>query len=83
MTRIRVKLFAFLKDAAGRSEMTVNFGCESVSCDEVLAFLAVLYDETKSVLDQSLVAVNGEYAARDTRLKTGDELAVLPPVSGG
>ena len=83
MTRIRVKLFAFLKDAAGRSEMTVNFGTEPVSCEDVLSFLAVLFEEAKPMLGQSLVAVNGQFASRDLRLSSGDEVAILPPVSGG
>jgi len=40
-------------------------------------------DHLAAVLDRSRVWVNGEPAPLDCRLQDGDEVAVLPPVSGG
>jgi len=34
-------------------------------------------------LSSFMIAVNGEYANADTVIKQGDEVAIIPPVSGG
>ena len=44
--------------------------------------LEVKYPELTS-LGSYLVAVNNAYAASDTTISPGDEVAILPPVSGG
>jgi len=60
--------------------------CEVLMGESVGGLLARLQGEGR-VDGQSLkcaaVAVNHEYAAMDTLLKDGDEMAILPPVSGG
>lgn len=79
---IKVKLFAVLKDLANRGEILLE-RTKATSCDSVLSHLEKEYAIPPSVLDRCLIAVNGEYAGRDSLLEAGDELAVLPPVSGG
>jgi molybdopterin synthase catalytic subunit len=73
--RIRVRLFAGLRERAGWSEREVD-GVERVG--DVWPALA-LGDEPPGLL----YAVNREYAARDRALTDGDEVALIPPVSGG
>jgi molybdopterin synthase catalytic subunit/molybdopterin converting factor small subunit len=73
--RIRVRLFAGLRERAGWSERELD-GVESVG--DVWPAL-----ELGSEPDGLLYAVNREYASRDRPLGDGDEVALIPPVSGG
>jgi len=78
----RLRLFAQAREAAGTAEVTV----EAATVGALLAIARVeLGAEFGAVLDTSRVWVNGdEPAAGDaTPLGPGDEVAVLPPVSGG
>jgi len=70
-----VKLFAGLRERAGWSERELD-GAGRVS--EVWPLLG-LGDEPAGLL----YAVNKEYAERDHELSDGDEVALIPPVSGG
>lgn len=72
--RVRVRLFAGLRERAGWSEREID----ASRVDEVWAALD-LGDEPPGLL----YAVNKEYAERDRPLAEGDEVALIPPVSGG
>ena len=72
--RVRVRLFAGLRERAGWSERAV----EAASVADVWPQLG-LGEEPAGLL----YAVNQEYADRATALRDGDEVAVIPPVSGG
>jgi molybdopterin synthase catalytic subunit/molybdopterin converting factor small subunit len=71
---VTVRLFAGLRERAGWSERSV----EAATVADVWAALG-LGDEP----DGLLYAVNRQYASRDTALADGDEVALIPPVSGG
>ena len=73
--QVTVKLFAGLRELAGASERTVD---EVVRVADVWPALA-LGDEPEGLL----YAVNRRYAPRDQALADGDEVALIPPVSGG
>jgi molybdopterin synthase catalytic subunit/molybdopterin converting factor small subunit len=73
--RVRVRLFAGLRESAGWSEREVD-GVKRVG--DVWAALG-LGDEPPGLL----YAVNREYSERDATLSDGDEVALIPPVSGG
>jgi molybdopterin synthase catalytic subunit/molybdopterin converting factor small subunit len=73
--RVTVRLFAGLRELAGRSSLELE-GVTSVA--DVWPQLG-LGDEP----DGLLYAVNREYAAADRPLADGDEVALIPPVSGG
>jgi molybdopterin synthase catalytic subunit/molybdopterin converting factor small subunit len=72
--RVMVKLFAGLRERAGWSEREVDVS----TLAEVWPALE-LGEEPSGLL----FAVNKEYAERDQPLADGDEIAVIPPVSGG
>jgi MoaE-MoaD fusion protein len=72
--RVRVRLFAGLRERAGWGEREV----EASSVADVWPALG-LGDEP----DGLLYAVNREYAERERALAEGDEVALIPPVSGG
>ncbi len=71
---VKVRLFAGLRERAGWSEREID----AASVGDVWSFLG-LGDEPAGLL----YAVNREYADRDRPLADGDEVAVIPPVSGG
>jgi molybdopterin converting factor small subunit len=73
--RVKVKLFAGLREHAGWSERELD---DVTHVDDVWPALGLGVEPTGL-----LYAVNKEYAQRDRRLEEGDEVAVIPPVSGG
>jgi MoaE-MoaD fusion protein len=75
--KVSVRLFAGLREAAGRDELELELP-DGARVADALAQVQHLAPGTSLVL-----AVNREYAARDVVLVEGDELAVVPPVSGG
>ena len=80
---ITVRLFAILRERAGRDETTVPHADGMTVADAILHLVADGLLATDVPTDSFLCAVNHEYASRDTRLADGDELALIPPVSGG
>ena len=77
---MRVRLFAALRELAGAGEVDVE-------ADDVPSLLADLSSRLGPRFDRYMsrgtIVVNGEPAARDRILEPGDEVALLPPVSGG
>jgi molybdopterin synthase catalytic subunit len=74
---VRVRLFAGLRERAGRAELALELPPEA----RVRDALAAMAELTAGV--PVVLAVNREYADEDARLQPGDELALIPPVSGG
>jgi MoaE-MoaD fusion protein len=75
VVRVTVRLFAGLRERAGWSQRELE-GVERVA--DIWSALA-LGDEPGGLM----YAVNREYADRDRALADGDEVALIPPVSGG
>ncbi|HEY6762940.1 MAG TPA: molybdenum cofactor biosynthesis protein MoaE [Baekduia sp.] len=75
--KVSVRLFAGLRERAGRDELELELP-EGARVADALAQVAHLAPGVTLVL-----AVNREYADEDMVLHAGDELAVVPPVSGG
>lgn len=79
---ITVLLFAGLKDRVGVSTIPVELPDGATVADAIEA--ARLASEREWTVPRAIMtAVNEEYAERDHRLSDGDELALIPPVSGG
>jgi molybdopterin synthase catalytic subunit len=79
--RVRVLFFGILKDVTGKSEDCIDLR-EGASVRDLLAHYASM-PRLNGVLNSIAVAVNQQYAGADTVLKPSDEVALLPPVSGG
>ena len=82
MIQIHVKLFALLRDRAGVSEVTLELPDRSTvaaAVEQLMRQVPAVRDLMRSVA----YAVNRSYTSADTILNDGDELAVIPPVSGG
>jgi molybdopterin synthase sulfur carrier subunit len=78
--RVRVLYFAGLRDAAGCSEEM--FEIESASLDRIYD-LARSRHEFRFSAAHLRVARNGAFAAWSDEAYDGDEIAFIPPVSGG
>ncbi len=80
--KIRLKLFSVARDLAGFDEKLIEVPSGS-QAETVLAYLVqhnVGFERWKSSLR---IAVNMEYSDRSRTLREGDEVAIIPPVSGG
>ena len=80
--RIKIKLFAILKEITGRNETVLEVPDE-VSCAQILFHLRDEIPDLFSILDSCFVAVNGRYADKNMYVSAEDKVAILPPVSGG
>ncbi len=74
---VTVRLFAMLRERAGAGEVVLDLP-EGARVDDALSRLGGLAEGLPLVM-----AVNREYAPGDQVLSAGDELALIPPVSGG
>ena len=88
MTTITVLFFARARELAEISSASVDLDADaSPTVAAARARLLELYPQLESVLLTAVFALNQSYVDRaregDTALKTGDELAVVPPISGG
>jgi len=79
--RVTVRLFARLRDIAGAAELArpVDDGATVRTGDGLVREFPELNAYERSIS----TAVNADYARMNERLKDGDEVAFLPPVSGG
>ena len=78
--RVRVLFFGVLRDVMGVSERGLEVEAGATAGDVVEACRA---GAAGGVWGSLAVAVNQEYAGRERVLAEGDEVALLPPVSGG
>jgi molybdopterin converting factor subunit 1 len=80
--RVRVRLFASLRELVGRPER--ELGLPAGATAETAWQALVAEQPALAPRRASLaVAVNREYATFETPLHEGDEVAFIPPVSGG
>jgi molybdopterin converting factor subunit 1 len=80
--RVRVRLFAVLRDAAGLSEAELRLA-PGATAEDAWRRLAADHPALASKRASLAAAVNRRYAPFDTPLADGDELVFIPPVSGG
>src|SRR5579859_6037469 len=80
--RVKVLLFGQLRDLTGKREEEVSLA-EGAKAADVAARYAKLSPKLADLMPAVALAVNQEYAARERTLREGDEIALLPPVSGG
>ncbi len=80
--KIGVLLFGILKDVVGRSSETVELP-EGSRMREILLYYANAEPRFAAMMPALAISVNQEYAGADRLLHDGDEVGLLPPVSGG
>jgi MoaD family protein len=77
---VKVRLFAALRETAGASVLEM----EAADVGSLLDLLSATYGPGfDRIMSAGTVVVGGETVGRDRELGPGDEVALLPPVSGG
>lgn len=79
---VTVRLFARLRELAGADEV-VRAVAQSATVGDVWQSLAAEWPALAPYAGSLSCAVNAEYARMTTPVSDGDEVAFLPPVSGG
>ena len=80
--RVRVLFFGVLKEIAGKSADEIDVR-DGASVRDVLLHYQSQIPQLQASLSSIALAVNQQYTGADTKLKANDEIALLPPVSGG
>lgn len=81
---LNILYFASFREVLGQAEEQIEAQFSSVGC--LLDALSERGDNWNRALAQNpnlQIAVNHEVAGRETQLKSGDEVAFFPPVTGG
>ena len=79
---VQVKLFAVAKQVVGSETATVELP-DDAAVSDLRQALARDYPALETTLSSVVFAVNAEFATDQTRLSVSDEIACIPPVSGG
>lgn len=77
-----VKLFSVLRERAGAGELALDLPSQSTA-GAAAAELVRRYPDLAGPMRSVAYAVNRAYCRADVVLAEGDELALIPPVSGG
>ncbi len=80
--KIRVRCFAAVREIVGVSELVVDLP-EGSTLIQLISQLRDQFPQLEALTGSLLFSVNREYASTDTGLTTGDDVALIPPVSGG
>jgi len=94
MPRVKTRYLAFIREETKKMEEEIDLPLNSTICeyiDELLRRYAglrrYLLDSSGELRDGMNIALNGDVVPRakyrDTILKDGDELVIIPPISGG
>ncbi|TYZ62811.1 hypothetical protein PybrP1_010944 [[Pythium] brassicae (nom. inval.)] len=91
MTNMRVKVlfFASAREAVGKREEEVDVevagghGGAVVTLAQLRETLCAMYPAARDSIAAITLALNLEYATDDAELHDGDEVALIPPISGG
>jgi molybdopterin converting factor subunit 1 len=77
-----VRLFGSLREAVGEKELRITLA-EGATVDDLSALLGREHPAVDEMRSRLRIAVNQDLVAGDHALRDGDEVAYLPPVSGG
>ena len=80
--RIKVRLFAMQRETAGTRELRLEMPL-GATVEDAWAAVVEVVPALASGRSSLRFAVNGDYSALDRQLADGDEIACIPPVSGG
>lgn len=80
--KVRVKLFASYKEKAGTSDLEMSLS-DGATVSDAASELLRLHPTLVGDSSRLMIAVNEEYQEHDYPLADNDEVAFIPPVSGG
>jgi molybdopterin converting factor subunit 1 len=79
---VTIRLFASLREKAGTPNINISVPV-GTNVQQLLSLVQVEKLELEGAINGVLVAINHEYASADTIINESDDLALIPPVSGG
>jgi MoaD family protein len=82
IVRISILYFATVKDAPGIRMESIDISNDT-TIREMLSKISIIYPKLKHILNNIQISVNYRIVDFNTVLKDGDEVALLPPISGG
>lgn len=82
MNRVKLLLFATLRDRAGTRSMELEIPSD-LTVQGLKDKLSVEYPNLRDSMSSVLITINREYAFDDAIIPPNAELAMFPPVSGG
>lgn len=80
--QVKIRFFAAHKDIVGQSEMDLTLE-ESITGNELEKLLGEQYPKLSGKLPYCRLAVNMEFVDKGSAINHEDEIAFIPPVSGG
>lgn len=79
---LKVRLFAILKDVVGKREITITVP-SGVTVSYLNNEILKKYPQLRTFSNKFVTSVNYKVTSGDTIITSSDEIALLPPVSGG
>ena len=80
--KIKVRLFAILREIVGEREITITVPT-GITVNHLNKEILKKYPQLKSLSNKFVTSVNCKVTTGDTIISSKDEIALLPPVSGG
>ena len=82
MPTVQVRLFAGLRETIGAREISVTLD-DGATVADLCRRIGEEHPLVRTLLESSVAAVAEEYVPAEHRLRDGDDVALIPPVSGG
>jgi molybdopterin converting factor subunit 1 len=80
--KVRTKFFAAIKDIVGIPEVELELP-DGITAGELFQQYCQQHAPLSRYANNTMISVNLEFVPPETRLHEGDEIAFIPPVSGG
>ena len=80
---IRILFFAKARELVNVSSAAIRVPNSQITEDQLLTLIELKFPELKVLKRGFVLALNEEYAGGTLNLKSGDEIAIIPPISGG
>ncbi|MDA7905259.1 MoaD/ThiS family protein [bacterium] len=80
--KIQIKLFAAAREISDRGEIELEVA-DDISVGDLKKFVSREYPKMKDLILRSAVSLNREFSTDECVVHVNDEIALIPPVSGG
>jgi molybdopterin converting factor subunit 1 len=81
--KLTLRLFAGIAETIGHPMITLDIAQTDITVEYLKKYLIAQFPHAAEIISLSFIAVNQSYAAADEHVREEDELALIPPVSGG